>query len=145
MRTTIITAALALAISTPGLAQEGSALGLEDDIVHGEYLTDGAGRPVYAFSADRTGEAPATIACRGECMENWPPVTSTGLATPEAGVDPSLIGALPYEEYQVVTYNGWPLYYFAADGGADRPQGQGVEAYGGTWSLITPAGEPLAE
>jgi predicted lipoprotein with Yx(FWY)xxD motif len=37
-----------------------------------------------------------------------------------------------------VTYNGKPLYYFAGDQMPEDIKGQGVTAFGGTWSLATP-------
>ena len=143
----ITIATLAFGLAAPVLAQEGAGLAVGESEQFGQYLTDAAGRPVVLFTADTQGaegQDPA-IACEGECAEAWPPVTSSGM--PELGdeVDQSLVGTFQDGEAQVVTYNGWPLYYFARDAGADAPQGQDVESFGGEWYLVTPAGEKVEE
>ena len=40
------------------------------------------------------------------------------------------------------TYNGWPLYYFIRDEGADAPQGHDV---GDVWYLVQPSGERVEQ
>ncbi|MFG6581432.1 hypothetical protein ACGYK1_18770 [Sulfitobacter sp. 1A13191] len=50
---------------------------------------------------------------------------------------------MDYDGQKVVTYHGWPLYYFTRDEDADAPQGQDVESFGGEWYLITPEGEKV--
>jgi predicted lipoprotein with Yx(FWY)xxD motif len=37
-----------------------------------------------------------------------------------------------------VTYNGWPLYRFARDTAPGQINGQGITAFGGTWSAAMP-------
>jgi hypothetical protein len=39
-----------------------------------------------------------------------------------------------------VTYDGHPLYYFAGDSGSGQANGQGSDAFGAKWWLVTPAG-----
>ena len=38
-----------------------------------------------------------------------------------------------------VTYNGWPLYYYAHEK-AGEVKCQNVETHGGTWLVVRPAG-----
>ncbi|MDH4541647.1 hypothetical protein CUR85_17235 [Sulfitobacter faviae] len=59
------------------------------------------------------------------------------------GVGEEMLGTVDYEGQKVVTYHGWPLYYFTRDEDADAPQGQDVESFGGEWYLITPDGEKV--
>jgi len=54
-----------------------------------------------------------------------------------------MLGTMDYDGQKVVTYHGWPLYYFTRDEDADAPQGQDVESFGGEWYLITPEGEKV--
>jgi len=38
-----------------------------------------------------------------------------------------------------VTFNSFPLYTFAGDSGARQSHGEGVKAFGGTWTLVNAA------
>jgi hypothetical protein len=54
-------------------------------------------------------------------------------------VDPRLMGTTRRDDGTTqVTYNDWPLYYFAGDELPGDSNGQGV---GDVWWMITPAGE----
>jgi predicted lipoprotein with Yx(FWY)xxD motif len=37
-----------------------------------------------------------------------------------------------------LTYNGMPLYRFARDTAPGQTTGQGITAFGGTWTVATP-------
>ena len=136
------TAALALALAAPALAQETVTLQVNQSEEYGQYLATAEDRPVYMFTTDTrgTGAQEAEISCTSqECLGAWPLVTGN----PEAGegVSAEMLGTTQYEGRQVVTYNGWPLYYFARDEGAEAPQGQDVHSFGGEWYLVAPSGE----
>ena len=138
------TAAIALALAAPAFAQESVTLQVNQSEEHGEYLATAEGRPVYMFTTDTqgTGDQQAQISCTSqECLDAWPLVTGEAEAGQEA--DDSMLGTTQYENQQVVTYNGWPLYYFVRDEGAEEPQGQDIESFGGEWYLMAPSGEPI--
>ena len=82
--------------------------------------------------------------CTGDCLGAWPPFTTSGDAesvTAGEGVDAALIGTSSLEDGStIVTYNGWPLYYFVQDSAAGDVNGQEVESFGGVWYLVTPEG-----
>ena len=143
----ITSAAVALVLAAPAFAQETTTIEVAESEDFGQYLTDAEGRPVYLFTTDTQGTADeAQISCTSqECLEAWPLVTTSGDPQAGEGADASLLGTTNYENQQVVTYNGWPLYYFARDEGADEPQGNDVESFGGEWYLVTPAGEEVHE
>ena len=42
-----------------------------------------------------------------------------------------------------VTYNGHPLYLFAADQKAGDTNGQGVNAFGGLWYVLSSSGDEI--
>ena len=140
--------AVALAFAAPALAQDAATIQITESDKFGQYLTDAEGRPVYLFTTDTqgTGDQEAQISCTSdECLEAWPLVTTSGDPQAGDGADASLLGTTDYEDQQVVTYNGWPLYYFVRDEGADEPQGNDVESFGGEWYLLTPEGEEVHE
>ncbi len=103
----------------------------------GDILVDGDGRTLYLFTVDtQNGD---TSACTGDCLGTWPPLA--GEATAGAGVDAALLGTVTRDDGSAqATYNGWPLYYFAADAAAGDTNGQGV---GDVWWVIDPAGNAI--
>jgi hypothetical protein len=42
-----------------------------------------------------------------------------------------------------VTYDGHPLYTFASDSGPHQITGEGINAFGGYWYVISPSGKPI--
>ena len=142
------TAAVALVLATPAFAQDAATIQAADSGEYGQHLATGDGRPVYLFTTDTqgSGDQQAQISCTSqECLNAWPLVTTSGEPQAGEGADASLLGTTEYEGQQVVTYNGWPLYHFARDEGAEEPQGQDVESFGGEWYLVTPSGEEVHE
>jgi predicted lipoprotein with Yx(FWY)xxD motif len=103
-------------------------------------LVDAQGRTVYLFGAD-TG---TKSACSGACAVNWPPLVTSGTPTVGNGAATSLVGTATRSggEKQVL-YNGHPLYLFAGDQKAGDTNGQGVNAFGGSWYALTSAGDQV--
>jgi predicted lipoprotein with Yx(FWY)xxD motif len=101
----------------------------------GDIITDADNRTLYMFMPDDQGDP----TCSGDCAANWPALT--GEASAGSGVDASLLGTVPaLAGGEQVTYNSWPLYYFAADAAPGDINGQGV---GGVWYVIGADGEPI--
>ena len=139
-------AAVTLAVAVPASAQDAITIHVAEREEYGHYLVAGEDRPVYLFTTDTRGtdDQEPQISCTSEeCLDAWPLVTPSGDPQAGEGADSSKLGTTEYEDEQVVTYNGWPLYYFARDEGADAPQGQDIESFGGEWYLVTPAGEEV--
>ena len=136
----------ALAV-TPALAQEetATALATAQSDEYGTYLTDAEGRPVYLFTADQqgTGDQAPVINCGEECLEAWPLVEARGEVEAKEKAKADLIGTMQHNAQSVVTYDGWPLYYFVRDEGAEAPQGNDIESFGGEWYLVTPEGNKV--
>jgi predicted lipoprotein with Yx(FWY)xxD motif len=102
----------------------------------GDIVTDADGNSLYLFLADTPGE-PST--CYDQCEENWPPLTAA-LGAGD-GIDASLVGAADRTDGTAqVTYNGWPLYYFAGDSAPGDTNGQGV---GDVWYLVDGSGNQV--
>jgi predicted lipoprotein with Yx(FWY)xxD motif len=99
--------------------------------------------PVYTFSGD-LGSYGTTCAEITACARAWPPLYTDGSpgysGVPAAGI--GVVG-LPAGPGQI-TWNGRPLYLFAFEalaptsngGGAPAGNGNGVKAFGGTFSLV---------
>lgn len=108
------------------------------DSALGQILTAADGMTVYLFVPDAQGTPTCTDACAGA----WPPFTAdAGQVTGGPGVDPSLLGTTEHPtEGTQVTYNGWPLYFFAGDTAPGDTNGQGQ---GEQWYVLDPTGTAI--
>ena len=78
----------------------------------GKILVDSQGRTLYLFEKDSGTKS----ACSGGCATAWPPLRASGKPTAGGGAKASLLGTTPRSDGQPqVTYNGHPLYTYAAD------------------------------
>jgi predicted lipoprotein with Yx(FWY)xxD motif len=105
----------------------------------GQILVGANGKTVYVFLAD-TG---TTSTCNGSCAQNWPPVTTTGTPHATGGASQALLATSKRADGATqVTYHGHPLYYFIADTGPGTANGEGLNAFGALWEVVTAAGMP---
>ncbi len=108
---------------------------------YGTYLADGRGMALYMLSSDSAGASSCTDTCAGA----WPPLTVEGEPTAAKGVAQSLLSTLQRDDGSMqVQYNGLPLYGFVKDQQPGDTTGQGVQAFGGTWTLVSPYGVAIA-
>jgi predicted lipoprotein with Yx(FWY)xxD motif len=106
----------------------------------GTYLTDSAGRTLYDFVSD----TPTSSSCSGQCVQFWPPLTTTGAPTASGTAKATLLGTITRTDGTMqVTYNGHPLYYFKEDTAAGDTKGQGVDGFGAKWWLVNAAGSSI--
>jgi predicted lipoprotein with Yx(FWY)xxD motif len=102
----------------------------------GTVLVNAQGHTLYWFAKD----TPTTSNCTGSCATYWPPV----LGTPKAASGSSLpkgFGTIKRSGGQVqATYDGHPLYTYAADTSAGMTSGNDLNASGGLWWAMTPSG-----
>ena len=97
-------------------------------------LTDSRGRTLYYLTSDTA----AQVKCTGGCAQAWPPLLSSG--TPQSmGSLPGKLAVTSDPNGSQVTYNGHPLYLYAADSAAGQATGEGIKALGGVWHVATPA------
>jgi predicted lipoprotein with Yx(FWY)xxD motif len=107
----------------------------------GSILVDGEGMSLYLFTNDTQNSGTST--CTGECLVEWPALTTEGDPVAGEGVDATLLGTITRDDGSTqVTYNGWPLYYFHEDAAAGDTNGQGL---GGVWFLVSPEGEAIEQ
>jgi predicted lipoprotein with Yx(FWY)xxD motif len=105
----------------------------------GRVLFDGRGRVLYGFTRDRRG---GPSRCYGACATAWPVyfAKATMPVRAGAGVRKSLIGTTRRRDGRLqVTYNGWPLYYYAHEGPGEV-KCQNVDQFGGLWLVVRPNG-----
>jgi predicted lipoprotein with Yx(FWY)xxD motif len=118
-------------------AQSGAATVTAASTKLGMVLVDGSGRTLYLFEKDQPNQS----ACSGACAAAWPVDQSSGTPKAGSGVKASLLGTIGRGDGTTqVAYNGHPLYYYAGDSGPGQQSGQGIDAFGAKWFVVTPAG-----
>jgi predicted lipoprotein with Yx(FWY)xxD motif len=104
----------------------------------GQVLVDSNGLTVYLFLADK---GTASSCNSASCVQYWPPVLTTGAPQAGSGVSASLLGTTARADGTTqVTYAGHPLYRFINDKAAGEATGQGVNAFGAPWYVVSPSG-----
>jgi predicted lipoprotein with Yx(FWY)xxD motif len=106
----------------------------------GEILVSSQGRTLYLFAKD-TG---TTSTCTGACATAWPPLRATGQPAVGRGVNAALLGTTPRSDGgPQITYNGHPVYLFIEDQKPGDTNGEGVNAFGGSWFVLSPTGSQV--
>ena len=106
----------------------------------GTFLVGPDGKSLYLFEADTSSQS----TCSGACAQGWPPLTTTGPPVGGSGVMPSLLSTSPRSDGTMqVTYNGHPLYYYAGDTKAGQTNGEGLQAFGAGWDVLSTAGNKI--
>jgi predicted lipoprotein with Yx(FWY)xxD motif len=107
----------------------------------GDVLVDRQGRTLYLFARD----AGTTSACTGACAVNWPPLRVRGTPLVGSGAKSSAVGrTVRPDGISQITYNGHPLYTFANDKKPGDTNGEGINAFGGSWFAVSAAGAKVA-
>ncbi|MBI4311389.1 MAG: hypothetical protein HY681_06370 [Chloroflexi bacterium] len=132
------TAPAPLATPTPtATSVPGVQVKVTKDAVLGAMLTDAAGKSLYLFTRDEREKTN----CSGGCALAWPPLTTVGNPVAGEGVTANRLGTITRPDgSKQVTYNGWPLYYYASDAQAGQTTGQNV---GKVWFVVSPFGGPI--
>ena len=145
-------AAVATPVATTSVAGAPAAASLTlastNDAKLGGYLTGVNGMTLYILTTD----TPDTSSCTGTCATNWPPLTVAGGAaiTGPSGATAAFGMIARTDGTTQVTYNHWPLYYFAGDSKAGDTMGQGklntwfVAPLSGSLASAAPAVSPVA-
>jgi predicted lipoprotein with Yx(FWY)xxD motif len=140
-------AALVLALTSCGTSKThktsqrdaASALALRSTTL-GKVLVDADGRTLYLFEADK----PNMSNCSGVCLSLWPALTSHAKPTARDGVVAAKIGTIGGSGgKQQVTYDGHPLYYYAADRKPGDITGQGLDQFGAEWYVLAASGHKI--
>jgi predicted lipoprotein with Yx(FWY)xxD motif len=106
----------------------------------GKALVDGQGRTLYLFEADKGTKS----SCNGACASIWPPATATGKPSAASGLTASLLGTtMRSDGASQLTFNGHPLYRYAADQKPGDDAGQGLDQFGGKWYVLNAKGSKI--
>jgi predicted lipoprotein with Yx(FWY)xxD motif len=97
----------------------------------GVILVDAQGHALYVHT-DSDSKA---VDCTGECATAWPPLTVT--AGTKVKAPKGLDGLSTMSDTHQVTSHGLPLYRFSGDNAPKQANGDGVNAFGGTWHVAT--------
>jgi predicted lipoprotein with Yx(FWY)xxD motif len=132
-------ALLAVAVATPKAAPAASVTAgsqvLKARPIGGmEVLTNTRGLTLYSFAPD----TPSRSACYGSCAAYWPPVPGKVSAGP--GVTGTIGSIKRTDGSTQATYDGHPLYTYAADTAPGQAKGNGLNASGGVWHEMTVSG-----
>jgi predicted lipoprotein with Yx(FWY)xxD motif len=126
--------------TTTSAKHAGSALVGVRDTKLGKILVDAHGRTLYLFEKDKGAKS----TCFGACASAWPPLTTTARPKAGAGATASLIATTARSDgAREVTYKNRPLYYFAGDHAAGETNGEGLNAFGGGWDVLSPTGSKI--
>ncbi len=137
-------AALALTVSacassgSSSTAAAGGNTVSERTIGSQQVLTNSAGLTMYWFAIDTS----TASKCTGSCATYWPPVK--GPLTAGSGVTGTLGTITRSDGSTQATYDGHPLYTYAADGAPGQAKGNGLNLSGGVWYEMTVSGSTPA-
>jgi predicted lipoprotein with Yx(FWY)xxD motif len=125
---------------TPASSQSGAATVSVRGSSLGQILVDGNGKTLYLFEADTSTQS----TCSGACAQAWPPLTTAGAPKAAGGASTSLLGTTARSDGSTqVTYAGHPLYSFVSDTKPGDTTGEGVNAFGAGWDVVSAAGAKI--
>lgn len=97
------------------------------------------GRTLYLFERDRRNKS----RCFSSCATFWPPLMTQGRAHATGGAKQGKLGRIRRGSSWQVTYNRHPLYTYGGDNQAGQTNGQGLEAFGAEWFVVSPRGRAV--
>jgi len=108
----------------------------------GRVLVNSHGHTLYMFGKDKNGKS----SCTGQCATFWPPLIASGKLQAAAGAKASLLGTTKRTDGRLqVTYKRHPLYTFTKDTAKGQTNGEGLNAFGGVWDAVSPAGAKVVK
>jgi predicted lipoprotein with Yx(FWY)xxD motif len=133
----LLIAAALIQVGLAGLSKGSAATVRVSQSKLGRILVDAHGRSLYLFEKDSRGKS----SCNGACATAWPPLIASGKPRAGAGVKTTLLGRTKRKDGRwQATYKRHPLYRFVKDTKKDQTNGEGVDAFGAEWYLVSPAG-----
>jgi predicted lipoprotein with Yx(FWY)xxD motif len=110
----------------------------------GTLISGANNRTLYVLTADEksTSAHEKLSTCYAGCAAVWPPVLASDTATVAGKANASLLGLTTRRDgTKQVTYNGLPLYYYAADTKAGQATGNHLKDGFGLWVGILASGK----
>lgn len=91
-----------------------------------DVLVTPSGKTLYYFTLDSA----TASACSGGCVATWPPLLSSSASVAPISGLTGILATVTRSEGTQITYNGHPLYTYAADAAPGDAKGDGVN---GKW------------
>jgi predicted lipoprotein with Yx(FWY)xxD motif len=127
--------------TSPTSGQSGVATVSTSSTKLGQILVDAKGRTLYLFEKDQPNQS----ACSGPCVSAWPVDQSSGTPKATSAAKASMLGTIKRTDGTTqVTYNHHPLYSYSGDTAAGQQNGQGVDAFGAQWFVVSPSGAAVS-
>lgn len=126
------------AVATSPSATAVAVVAVADKTVKGQdevVLTNANGQTLYYLTSDTA----TTVACSGQCATFWPPLLLPSGQPASGAAIPGKLTVRQDANGTQVLYNGHPLYAFSRDKTGSDANGEGINAFGGTWHVATPA------
>ncbi len=128
--TTPTTSTTPTTVAKQGLAVESSA--------YGSILATSSGKTLYEHSNDTANKSN----CTGMCATVWPLFTVSAIPSLGAGVNTALLNRVGSTDQ--LSYGGHPLYTFSHDTAPHEANGEGINAFGGIWYVLSAStGKPV--
>ena len=103
----------------------------------GTILVDASGRSMYLFTPDERNVSN----CAGVCRDFWPPVLTVDDPQAMGDAAANALGTIASPDgSKMVTYNGWPLYYYKFD---ERPGDALGQTVNDVWWVLSVHGGPI--
>jgi predicted lipoprotein with Yx(FWY)xxD motif len=110
------------------------------DSDYGRIISNGRGRALYLFTADR-GKGSN---CSGDCASAWPPYIVKRKPIAGPGAKQGLIGTTRRSDGKLqATYAGHPVYFYISDNEPGEVLCQAVSEFGGYWYVVRANGRAV--
>jgi predicted lipoprotein with Yx(FWY)xxD motif len=136
-----VTAAVGATLSHAAIPTKARAYLRVGNTLAGPLLVNNRGYVLFTFTRNHLGQN-RCVKIKG-CITDWPPVTTVGKPIAGPGINPALLGSIPYQgKLRQVTYAGRPLdgYKFAASAQSSVTN-IGIRQFGGPWDAVTATGK----
>jgi predicted lipoprotein with Yx(FWY)xxD motif len=133
------TSAYGAPASSSGASRAGTIIKAQTSSL-GRVLTDGHGRTLYLFEADKPNVSKLSAAG----LSIWPPFAPTGKPRAKSGALAAKIGTITGANGKAqLTYAGHPLYYYVGDTKSGQTSGQALNQFGAEWYVLAPSGNKI--
>jgi predicted lipoprotein with Yx(FWY)xxD motif len=133
------TSAYGASASSPGAGRAGTIIQAHASSL-GRVLTDGHGRTLYLFEADKPNVSKLSAAG----LSIWPPFAATGKPQAKSGALAAKIATITGANGKPqVSYDRHPLYYYVGDTKPGQTSGQALNQFGAEWYVLAPSGNKI--
>lgn len=143
-KTVTVKPSAATVAKTPGAPAPGAlVIGTYKTPEDGTLIAGEGNRTLYVFKPDEKSSPghDKQSTCYGACTSVWPPVLASATPSVSGKANQALLGLTTRRDgSKQVTYNGMPLYYYAADTKAGQATGNHLKDGFGLWVGMLPNG-----